>query len=933
MKKILSLLTVIGLVASTTTTVVACGPLTNEKLLNRTVDTETYRSILSSPMISWSSGTSMEESDSQFITQMQDTLLTPNAHDGFEGSLARWWGKNTSKVEWYFDVRDEATWTGLKDGSKSEYEVKGQIGPKGIFDAFRFVFNDYNQSQNQATWSTIVAEGSGLVAFLKTLREEYPESFDNNKAPDGEDPTTTNVRVTKAIDSAILYYNLKYGKWLDTGNNRGNEWANGKKELSFNWQEKFGHPTRTTGQKLIRKDVAEEIVKFSVEPAEEYEKYTIESMTKGGIIRGAEIIDGKTKKNHAQIYEGDALITTLENYNLTIRLQKPAEYFESIAAFVAFAPMPPISVDYGSTSVSSYSYGRTWESVWVSGAYVVESYGPNTALILKTNPFYFNKEKAYVKRLIYSAVTGNDISKPRLFFEAGDVSGVALDPVDSSGWNKYVGSDYDNPVFTGSHAIKKPSTTTNFLLYNYAKLNGKNLADSAIAISQNSVRAYISYMLERTELVKYYSEAMDGPKNEVDQNGKQISKFIRNSYTSSGFATYYDDKVKKDYALDFMNTKYTDEAKKISQGLDPKQKDPQFDIRYNFSKNLNDGYDAHRRNDLLALQALSQDIAGKVSDNRENYEKFKEIVIKQNQEIDAAGSVEKAKADGLYTKYEKEKIKIFQDRVRSDLKFAVEGRPVELQFLMSGASSNTSNRYIHNMIGLFNEVPNNPFKIVELVSTDQDGYRTLQNAGKFDLSVAGWIPDYADPYNFLHTVTYGGEYDNYQRLTKIFDKEETQATDRSVKLKPGKLITEIPNGKGAKIYANLLKSFETFTTRVETTDTIGDMHERYTKFAEAEYDGIINANLILPMQVRKLGTTMSISYLNNFTTPTYPTGSSHFRMFGVKMIPKLWTREQFEAEQEKFKNNDPIYADHLWEFSNNSGKQAAPMVGPRRSQN
>ncbi|ATZ17489.1 oligopeptide ABC transporter substrate-binding protein [Williamsoniiplasma luminosum] len=932
MKKILSLLTVIGLVASTTTTVVACGPLTNEKLLNRTVDTETYRSILNSPMISWSSGTSMEESDSQFITQMQDTLLTPNAHDGFEGSLARWWGKNTSKVEWYFDVRDEATWTGLKDPSNSNsgYEVKGQIGPKGIFDAFRFIFNDYSQSQNQATWSSIVAEGNELVDFLKTLKKEYPQFFDNRKGSSTENPTVTNVRVTKAVDSAILYYNLKYGEWLDRGNNRGDEWADGKKAKSFDWKKQFGHQTRGDNQNLIKEEVVKDIVFISAKPSEYYEKEVVKSMTNGGIIRGAEIIDGKTKKNHAQIYEGDALTPTLENYNLTIRLQKPAEYFESIAAFVAFAPMPPISVDYETTSFSSYNYGRTWEKVWVSGAYVVESYGPNTALILKTNPFYFNKEKAYVKRQIYSAVTGNDISKPRLFFEAGDVSGVALDPVDSSGWNKYVGSDYDNPVFTGSHAIKKPSTTTNFLLYNYAKLNGDKLADSAIAISQNSVRAYISYMLERTELVKYYSEAMDGPKNEVDQNGKQISKFIRNSYTSSGFATYYDDKVKKDYALDFMNTKYTDEAKKISQGLDPNQKDPQFDIRYNFSKNLNDGYDAHRRNDLLALQALSQDIAGKVSDNRENYEKFKAIVIKQNEEIDDAGSVEKAKADGLYTKYEKEKIKIFQDRVKSDLKFAVgEGKQVELQFLMSGSNSNTSNRYIHNMIGLFNEVPNNPFKIVELVSTDQDGYRTLLNAGKFDLSIAGWIPDYADPYNFLHTVTYGGEYDNYQNLTKIFDKEETQGTDRSVKLKPGKLITEIPNG--VKIYANLLKSFETFTTRVETTDTIGVMHERYTKFAEAEYDGIINANLILPMQVKKLGTTMTISYLNNFTSPTYPTGSSHFRMFGVKMIPKLWTREQFEAEQEKFKNNDPIYADHLWEFSDNSGKQAAPMKGPRRS--
>ncbi|PPE05777.1 oligopeptide ABC transporter substrate-binding protein OppA [Williamsoniiplasma lucivorax] len=924
MKKLLSAIAAIGLVSSMTTMVVACGPLTKEKLLKRTVDTEIYRAIFSSPMTSWSSGTSIEASDSQMITQMQDTLLTPNAHDEWEGSLARWWGHDKNKTEWYFDVRDEATWTGLKKNSWTEYEEKGQIGAKGIFDALRFVMNNYNQSQTQAIWSSMVAEGDGLLKFIGQLIKDYPEQFDNNHIEDSTEGI--QARAVRAVDAAILYYNLQYGLWLDAngGENRQKEFnEDGSKnpDHAFDWRKQFGKSVRTEKGPLINESTKDKIIEIANLNQADHDKVVKESFTKGGIIRGTALGE---KRNEAIIVtaakNGQSATSNKEVYNLTVRLQKPAPYFESIAGFVAFAPMPPIAVDYTQPKHSSYNYGNTWDNVWSSGAYLVEENGPNTVLKFKTNPFYFNKDKTYIKQQIYSFVSGIDVSKPRLFFEAGDVSEMAVQSTDLAGWEKYVGPDFDNPIFTGAHAVRKPSTSSFFTVYNYANLGPQEnqIQDSSVALAQNSVRAYLSYMLERSELARYFSDAADGPNNNKDQDGKMISKYLRNSYTSPGFSSYIaQDGEIHDYT-ESMNKVYLEKMKEISAPLTDAKTD-NFDKRYAFSNNLKDGFDPLRRNDLLAIQALQKDATA--GENKAIYDEFIGIVNQQNQEIDAAPTVEAAKNAKLYTKYEPQKINIFQKRVRADLRKAIDKESVTFKYLMSGTTATTVNINVGNMLGLFNKVAGNPIQIEKVESTDVANLTTLFNKGNYDMATVGWTPDYSDTYNFLHTVTYDGDYNAKQRFTKIFDKEQSN-NDKNTKLKANDKLKA--SGKAAA-FEDLRTALEQFTNEVEGTDSVGKYPDRFVEFAKAEYDGILKSNLILPSHTNVGPTMIYLSYTNPFTRPAFPTGSSQYRLFGAKMVPQLMTREQFDAEKALFNDdvNKPAkYWTHLWIYSDNSGKEA-----------
>ncbi|AUF83699.1 hypothetical protein CXP39_02725 [Mesoplasma syrphidae] len=900
MKKLLVSLMAITIVSSASTAVVSCGPITNAKLLARSVNTEVFRGTFKFPMTSWSTGSTMQNEDAIILSQLQDTLITPNAYDQFEGSLAQWWGHDEKSVEWYFNVRDEAQWTGLKDNNT--YEQKGQIGGKGFYDAFRFVLNPRNQSETTGSWATIIAEGNEIVEFIDKLIKDYPENFDNNKPKGEETAPQTNVRVSKAIDSAIMYYNVAYGNWLDEGNNRENEWA-GEEKASFDWKTTFSDSSGKISQPIVNK-----IITNSQLNDKDYQEYVIESMIKGGIIKASPVIDGKTEKTKINV-EGSE---EAEGYNLTIRLQKPAPYFESIAGFLSLAPMPPTSVNYGHKN-SSYTYGESYKNIWSSGGYVVDEYGPSTVISLKANPYYFNKDKAYIKKQIYSFVGNVDVSKPRLFFEAGDVSEVAISPTDFSGWTKYVGDDFNNPVFEGAHDIKKPNTNSFFLLYNYNYETGNStIADSSLALSQNSVRAYLAYLMERTQLAKYYSDAMDTKDNNVDQSGNQISKLLKNIYTGSGFATYKNENNETVDYTDRVADLYVDKMKESANNVQPgiSEDEEKFNLTYNFSKNVTDSYDAFRRNDLLALNAIE-----KADDDKTIAPKFKEILVKQSEEIQAAGSVEAAVSQGAYTKYEATKIAIFQEQVRKDIKKVTGNEKVTFKILTNGNTSSTTNKAILNMTGSFNAVAGNPIDIQEIKSTDSANYITLRTKGAYDFMVGGWTPDYNDPYNFLHTLIYGGEYGSYQRFSKYFKLSNTK--QKEVSLEPTEYLTK--SGK-SEYFEELKAALETYTNDVQAADLIGEYKPRYDQFAQAEYNVIFNSNMILPLYVPTGPTTMYLSYTNPFTRAAFPSGSSQYRLFGAKMTKSLMNKEVYKKEKELFEAKDPKYASALWEYSKNSGK-------------
>ncbi|MFJ1522251.1 ABC transporter substrate-binding protein [Spiroplasma sp. ald] len=235
---------------------------------------------------------------------------------------------------------------------------------------------------------------------------------------------------------------------------------------------------------------------------------------------------------------------------ITIKLTKSAEYFDTLMTYLAFAPLPEKALRQG------YNYGTNYKNIWYSGAYLVEKYSSTSQILLRKNPAYQHAKLTYIDKLNYTYLANNDVSRERVLFESGDVNDFLVEPTDSNGWKKYVGSNPSNPIFSGASSIINPDPTTYTIIHNYANsdilnsnpVRAKQALNASKALQYDKVRKYLATQLDRSKFVKYYSEALDD---------SPTSKFLRNVYTARYFVynggVDYASYVEEAYANHFLD--------------------------------------------------------------------------------------------------------------------------------------------------------------------------------------------------------------------------------------------------------------------------------------------------------------------------------------------------------------------------------------------
>ncbi|KAF5295834.1 hypothetical protein FQA39_LY13007 [Lamprigera yunnana] len=116
--------------------------------------------------------------------------------------------------------------------------------------------------------------------------------------------------------------------------------------------------------------------------------------------------------------------------------KKAKAYFESVLAFLPMSPMPDSAVNYYS-SLSGADYSTLLsperDTMYYSGAYYVKNYITSQKIELAANPYYYQKDNIHVTDQIYFYIGGESVDKPRLLFEAGDISEVAIQSTDLAG--------------------------------------------------------------------------------------------------------------------------------------------------------------------------------------------------------------------------------------------------------------------------------------------------------------------------------------------------------------------------------------------------------------------------------------------------------------------------------------------------------------------
>ncbi|ATZ16558.1 oligopeptide transport system substrate-binding protein [Entomoplasma freundtii] len=849
MKKYLSGLLALALITTAASSVVSCGPITFTKLLARKVDPQVYRGAYKMPMTTWSSASTMQNTDSMILTNLQDSLLATDHYNNFEGALADAWEHKDNMTSWSFHIRqgkNAAYWTRLE--GKNQIKEKA-IKPSDFFNTFRFIFNPNNASQAGGVWQQIIYNGGQLVTFIENIRDKDNDLYDVRFTK--RDTKENTVLTNNYIDRAILAFNL----YPDD--------PKAARDLALNGLSTF-------------------------------DENGVDSLAKKSFNEG-KIISGSDESS--------------EGFNLHYHLLKPAPYFESMAAFLSFAPLPDVAINYGSTTKSGISYGLPigktmgYQNIWYSGAYVVNTYNPTQNIELVKSQNYYNKANVKIEKLKYSYVGNVSTSRQRFFFESGDLSEVAISSNDAYGWKKYVGDNYDKPRFSGLNKVSRPQANTYGLFFNYGATKSKfpdgqdELDRRNKALAQRSVRNLIRFSLNRSEVSSFYSRAMDG--------GSRTSHNLRNTWTSKNVAT---DKEGKDYAR-YLQDEFlqVDKDNKIVgnnqigwlidtliQNDIPISDDQinqwsnSFGVQKDDSHPLDDGRDPYFNNDLLGLLSF-------IDGDRFTTKEGTVAPIKSPERV--------SKYVNLIGNYSESannaKFKLLKEQARDDLKEVGVTGKVQLPWLINGANSTGINNYIKNAIHSFEDIGGNDLiQIVPRETTDASDFVQQQQSGEYSMVITGWVPDYSDPFGFLHTLFMDGDLNAQTGLkSKNFPSNTNQ--------EPG----------DNQAIDNTSKAFDDLLNRVslfmDESNKI-DLHQaeqkpRYEGFAKVENYAIMESILMLPLQIEFLDDVAFLSYVNPFSRSTFSSGQALYRFIGVEMTSQLWDQTTFKAKRSEWENGKKAY--------------------------
>ncbi|EOA07265.1 Oligopeptide ABC transporter, substrate-binding protein [Mycoplasma yeatsii 13926] len=968
MKKMLSLAACGMFLASSSTMAVSCSLSFNpEKLLTiKLSDTTVFKDLIVNPIVNWNSAINNNSFDSKIIAKLQDTLITVDKHDNFEGALALKWKHDKDFKQWDFKLRDNIRWSGLENGRTVD---KGKITAKDFFNTFRYVFNRNNRALTLDIWTSALKNGRELVDFLDKISNPnyfpdledtkhhklYNQIFDKESDKyKGKPSLEKEMRSSYYLDRAIMAYNMT----LD--------------------EEKSSQMALNTGLST--------------------EKLAKESFEKGRIISQSKNEKGK------------------ETYDISFHLNKPTSYFETIISYLSFAPMPDFSVEYltvdndgeKASQFAGTSYSKAagtkqgYETMWYSGPYVVDHYVSGRNLNLRRNENYFNKDNVHIHKILYSFSNKGDPASYRFFFQTGDISSFIVVPNDLAGWDTYV-KNVEDPRFKGTNIVKTKPTTTWGFAFNYQSQgttilenirlnregslvegkrttrNVKQDADLNKTIALKSFRVMFRYMLNRSIFAKFFSSAIDG--------NSPTSSSLRNTYTSPFIATYKEDKPEispesnKDNTVDYydvMAKNYYDKSKtsktqdkKTTTGwlievlkTNPKVKDlikddqletwakrfGSIEQENKTSKSaLDPGKDTFFENDLLALSAfLKEDELSEKDDNFSLDQDPSKVKFKNDERakkfIELIGKYDKVDPNKSYPDQDKnlnllhQKVKLIKEQVKEDMN-GLEintNTPITVPFLMNPGNSSTGSatgyiNFLTEALRTFNFLVrnrgngdiNSPFVIDVYTPSTSIEYSTLAKAGKSSIMEIGWSPDYADPTNYLYTVLYGGVFDYIMSLSKTFNKNSTG------KLTPTKIIE---NDK--QYYEQLRKSSQFLLNEIEKVDvTIPDHKKRFEELSKLENYLTLSSALIIPTFVKESESLPTVSYVDQLTISRFPLGTHPQRMVGVKIDEKIIQQHEFQERlkvynEEKISGYQSLYPDannqYLRGFKGDWNKEVDP---------
>lgn len=227
----------------------------------------------------------------------------------------------------------------------------------------------------------------------------------------------------------------------------------------------------------------------------------------------------------SELYTPFGLTTNDETGEISFTLTQIAPHFESALAYLPFAPIHRNMLE---------ETGLDFRDIYFSGAFIPVQVSANLIRLEKNEYFHFS-DKVSLTAKNYHNVGAGGAARERVLFESGDLSSFIVDPVDTLGWNRYVGNDPSNPSFTRMYNAPSTHATSSFIFFlntfNSALNTGSQQALNASRLLQyRNARAFINTAMDRSEYIRHFSQQFDG--------GSSTSRMIRNTYVPEAIGVY-----------------------------------------------------------------------------------------------------------------------------------------------------------------------------------------------------------------------------------------------------------------------------------------------------------------------------------------------------------------------------------------------------------
>ncbi len=550
-----------------------------------------------------------------------------------------------------------------------------------------------------------------------------------------------------------------------------------------------------------------------------------------------------------------------ENGELVYTLRTSAQFFPTM---LTYTPFMPTNAYFYQQAGKSEGYGTTMDKMIYCGPYRLQEFKSNSVKYAK-NDKYFRADSVHIDKVNYTVVDASTSYKEmREAFDRKEVDGFSLNQKDETGWKMYITGDDGTGTIESPASDKVNSRELDDIDYTYHF--NLNINRSTEKISWTNATYWGDELKDKFVTDEAKAGVIENTNNALKI--KEVRKLVLNalSFDIYNEQFYVDDKnqyqmntftprgyVYDEYGKDYIDYYYETYASKkgLAGGINEAKAlvGPQQTSGVEFLEPSDSTAETLAKYPWLSLKTLRDDAisaAQQYKDSNGNSLSFPIII-----DYMGAGGIS---ADSLAN--EQQLIQSWNERANC---CTINPNHVSDTLPLCSGSSLGDDHYPY-------------FEMVHDKISNSSTWESASNNGYYTVGSWGWMGDYADPLTYLHCYVTMGEMSKMSGNTEEFDNYS------------------LVDGVLTKSSKHMLKDYNDLVEQASLITTSN--HERYAKFAEAEYMLLNELYLIKPTYMSTQGWTASVSRAAGYENPSAHYGLADHSLLGIWVLEDVPTGKE-----------------------------------------